>query len=434
MRFSLLTPGTGSFYCGTCLRDATLARTLQALGHEALITPIYLPLVLEEDAPNLQEPRVRLGGVNVWLHHHSRLVRRLPRRVADLLDSPSLLRRAARRAGLTHPGALGGPTLSILQGEHGPQANRVRALVEELAAGARPDVVVLSNALLAGLAGPLRARLGSPVVCTLQGEEPFLDALGDPFSQRAWEELRKRAGDVDRFVAVSRTHGERMRLRLGLPADRIEVVHNGIALEDYPDEPAPLAERHPPALGYLARMCADKGLPLLVEAFVRLVRRGHDALRLRIAGACLQADRPLVRALRRRLAREGLTGRVDWLPDVSREQKIAFLASLRVFSVPATYRESFGLYVLEALAAGVPVVQPRSGAFRELLEATHGGVLCEPEDPDALADALEALLLDTTRAQRLVDRGRAAVLRRFTAERMARGFVAACDAVRSSES
>ena len=90
-----------------------------------------------------------------------------------------------------------------------------------------------------------------------------------------------------------------------------------------------------------------------------------------------------------------------------------------MLSVPATYGESFGLYVIEAMAAGVPVVQPRHGAFPEIIAATGGGVLYEPADPDALASAIEDTLLDPQRAQELGERGRQAVHAHFSVAKMA---------------
>jgi glycosyltransferase involved in cell wall biosynthesis len=167
-------------------------------------------------------------------------------------------------------------------------------------------------------------------------------------------------------------------------------------------------------------MYPPKGLETLVEAYVALRARDRIAdLKLRVAGSQTEADRPFVARLRARLAAEGLAGDVAFLPNVDRAGKIAFLQSLSVLSVPATYGESFGLYVIEALAAGVPVVQPRHAAFPELLEATGGGLLCEPDDPQALAAAVEELLLDPERARTLGERGRQAVREHFSAERMA---------------
>ena len=100
-----------------------------------------------------------------------------------------------------------------------------------------------------------------------------------------------------------------------------------------------------------------------------------------------------------------------------------------MFSVPANYGEAFGLYVIEALAAGVPVVQPRTAAFPEILAATGGGVLCEPNDAKSLADALEELLLNPDRARALGEAGRRAVAEKFSAEAMAQATMQVFEAV-----
>jgi len=126
-----------------------------------------------------------------------------------------------------------------------------------------------------------------------------------------------------------------------------------------------------------------------------------------------------VKSLRARLAEAGYIGEVSFSPNLNRAEKIAFLQALDVFSVPAHYGEAFGLYLLEAMAAGVPVVQPRTAAFPEIIAATGGGVLCEPNDPKALASAIEELLLDPARANALGDAARKSVSEKFNAETMA---------------
>jgi glycosyltransferase involved in cell wall biosynthesis len=381
-------------------------------------------MVLEEREAS--EP-VHMGGINMYLQQKSRLFRLLPRWLADRLDSPRLLRWASRRGNLTEAPDLGAMAVSMLRGEDGRQAKELEKLVEWAASVDRPDVIVLSNVMLSPLARRLNKELDRPVVTTLQGEAPFLDGLPAPYSREAWEVLARRAADVDAFVAVSAWYGEVMRERLGLTAERVHVVHNGLDLEDLPATPTPLAERRPKAIGYLARMCADKGLPTLVEAFLLLRERGRvPGLRLRVAGVMLNEDRPLVEELQARLRAKGCQDDAEFHPNVDRAEKLAFLQSLSVLSVPATYGESFGLYLLEAMASGVPVVQPRHAAFPEVLEATGGGVLCEPNDPSSLADALEDLLLDEAKAQALATRGGESVREHFAAEHMARAFEQVC--------
>jgi glycosyltransferase involved in cell wall biosynthesis len=295
--------------------------------------------------------------------------------------------------------------------------------------------------------------LGAPVVCMLQGEDTFLDALPESHRAVCWQTLAQRAADVDLWVAPSRYFAERMRERLGLPAERVRVVYNGIRLEGYGERAgsrregprgsaegrgpsgekgagaSDAAARAAPVLGFFARMCREKGLDLLVEAYL-LVRQGGRVkdLKLRVGGSCGPADAPLVHGLGERLRAAGLAGEFEFCPNVSRAEKCAFLQSLSVFSVPARYGEAFGLYVLEALAAGVPVVQPRTGAFPELLEATGGGVLCEPGDARSLAEALESLLLAPGQARALGEQGRKAVFENFSARKMAQGMIEVVEA------
>lgn len=420
MKITLLLPGTGSFYCGSCLRDHALATALGALGHAVEVVPLYLPLFLEEQAEGATAGPVRMGGINLYLQQQLPALGAL-RWATGWLDRPELLRWAARRGDMTDAAGHAPMALSMLRGEEGRQRREVERLARELEREGRPDVFLLSNAMLIGLARTLKQRLGVPLVCTLQGEAPYLDSFPAALREQAWETLAARAGDVDAFIGVSHAYAEVMRARLGLPASRVHVVHNGIALDGLAGDWPPRAETAGPlTVGYLARLCPDKGLHTLVEAFCLIAAGGRlPGLRLRAAGALLERDRAWLAGLAERLTGLGLDYRFQ--SDVERAEKIALLRSCSVLSVPATYGESFGLYVLEALAAGVPVVEPRHGAFPEILEATGGGVLCEPDDPAALARELEALLLDPPRRAALGARGQAAVRERFTSAHMARG-------------
>src|SRR5712692_2305180 len=288
MRVIQITPGTGSFYCGTCLRDNALVAELRRQGHDALMVPLYLPLVVDEP-PTTDETPLFYGGVNVYLQQKSALFRKSPRWLDRLLDAPSVLRLAASRAGSTEAHELGDLTVSTLRGEEGRQIKELDRLADWLTAE-QPEVVCLSNALLIGLARRIKQRTGAAVVCTLQGEDAFLDSLPDGHRDAAWQALTERATDVDAFIAVSHYYGDVMRRRAGLAADRVHVVHNGILLEGYGPAPAP---PQPPVLGYLARLCPQKGLATLVEAYLLLRQRGHlPGLRLRVAGSMTAADRP----------------------------------------------------------------------------------------------------------------------------------------------
>jgi len=428
MNIALLTPGTGSYHCGVCMRDNSLAKELIRAGHRALLLPMYLPLTLDEEAASPGAP-IFFGGVSTYLREKVPLFRRMPRWMDRLLSARWLLKLLAGRAAKTGGPELAEMTLSMLRGEAGNQAAELRQLVAWIGGafdGAPPDAVWLSTALQAGLARSLREALKIPVLGFLQGEDSFLDGLGDR-GPEVWALLSERMRDVDAWVAPSRYFAEQMAGRLQWDRAemerRIRVIPNGIAVEDFDVEsPRP---REAPTIGFLARFVPNKGLGLLVEAFIALKKRNTiPGLRLRCAGSMTATDARYVDGLRRKLEMAGWASDVEFVPNVSREEKVRFLKTLDVFSVPATTSEAFGLYVIEALAAGVPVVQPKAWAFPEIVEGTGGGVLFLPADSaDALADALENLLRVPARARATGMSGREAVRRSYSLRRMAAAFV-----------
>lgn len=431
MNIIQLTPGAGNMFCGNCLRDNAFVAALRGLGHEALMIPLYLPLTLDEPDQSIEAP-IFFSGLNVYLEQKSAFFRHAPRWLHDLLASRGLLRWAAGRAAKTRAAELGDLTLSMLRGEQGNQARELEDLIRWLQTQQKPNAICLSNALLVGMAHRLRAELQAPVLCMLQGEDSFLDALPESHRRACWQALAEQATHVDLFVAPSHYFADLMRERLGLPSERVDVVHNGINLEGYesaaPDlDLASARNGNPPAipvLGYFARMCREKGLPMLVEAFILVRKRGRvPGLRLRVGGSCGPADEPVVAQLRERLESAGLLGDTEFCPNLDRAAKLAFLRGLSVFSVPALYGEAFGLYLLEALAAGVPVVQPRAAAFPELVEATGGGLLCSPNDVQALAEGIEEVLLNPERARTLSKSGRQVVFDKFSVGAMTRSLL-----------
>lgn len=439
LRLVLITPGAGKMFCGACLRDNALAAALRRLGHDATLTPLYLPLTLDEEDQSAGAP-LFYGGINVYLEQRLAFFRHAPDWLHHFLASPALLKLAAGPATRTRPEHLGEITLSMLRGEQGNQARELEELLLWLRRE-KPDVLCLSNALLLGLAPRLRSELRVPILCSLQGEDWFLDALPQPARDQAWKIAADRAARVDLFIAPSRYFGDLMQRRLQLPQDRVRVLFNGINLEGFALNPPSAIRNSPqtsvpatnnavpqfPTLGYFARMCPEKGLENLAAAFLILKRRDRvKNLKLRVGGSCGPADQVLVDQLRGRLEAAQVGGDVEFLPNLSRAAKQDFLRSLSVFSVPATCNEAFGLYVIEALAAGVPVVQPRHAAFPELIAETGGGLLCAPGDVIALADAIESLLLDPGRARSLGEAGRKAVADKFNVQTMAAEFAALC--------
>jgi glycosyltransferase involved in cell wall biosynthesis len=236
-----------------------------------------------------------------------------------------------------------------------------------------------------------------------------------------WELLRERAKDIDLFIAPSGYCAHLMSERLALPHPRVQVIYNGIQLEGYAPSASP---PRPPVLGYFARLCPEKGLETLVEAFLILKQRGLiPSLRLRIGGSLSPSDTAFVTALQERLRRNGALKDAEFCPNLSRADKQAFYRSLTLLSVPVSFGEAFGLYVVEALASGVPVVLPDRGAFPELVRATGGGLLYEPPTGNELAHSVESLLLNETTRSEMALKGREAAVARFGIDRMASEMV-----------
>ncbi len=417
MNIIQITPGAGKMFCGACMRDNALVADLRKLGHDVLMIPLYLPLTLDEEDQSAGTPNF-FSGINVYLQQKLPIFRKSPDWLRNLLASPKLLNLAAGSAGKTRAQDLGDMTLSILRGEQGNQARELEELIVWLKTQ-KPDLICLSNALLTGMARRLKSELHVPVVCSLQGEDWFLDSLTEDCRALAWQTLSERAAEVDMFIAPSHYFGELMRKRLSFSADKLRVVPNGIHLNGYElVQGSKFKVQSPPVLGYFARMCPEKGLNDLVEAYLLLRERGRN-LKLKIGGSCGPADEPVVNVLKQRLEARKVLGDVEFHPNTDRAEKIEFLKSLTVFSAPALYGEAFGLYVIEAMAAGVPVVQPDTAGFPELLASTGGGVLCQPGDPVALADAIEKLLADPAHARALGEAGQKAVFARFNAKTMA---------------
>jgi glycosyltransferase involved in cell wall biosynthesis len=312
-------------------------------------------------------------------------------------------------------------TLSMLRGDEGNQAREVEELCRWLSEHEHPEVISLSNGLLVGCARRLKQALGALVTVTLQGEDTFLDALPTRSREPAWRLMAQRLAEVDLLVAPSRYYADRMARRLGLARDRIQVVPNGISIDGWGP---PTALPDPPALGFFARMCPEKGLDLLVDAFVQIRRGGRvPGLRLLIGGGLGPSDRLFVDNLKRRLLSEGLMGDTEFHPNLSHAGKQAFFKRLNVFSVPAHYGEAFGFYLLEAMAAGVPLVQPDSGAFGEILSESGAGLVSRTGDSQDLAHRIEDVLLNPELARQLSAAGMAAVAARYNSEAAARALI-----------
>ncbi len=408
-------------YCGNCFRDNALVAQLRRMGHHALMVPMYLPLTLDE-ADQSEGTPLFFSVLNVYLAQKFNCFKIAPNWLRRMFTTGWLLNRLGNFAGKTRGADVGDLMLSMMRGESGHQARELEQLIAWLREHEQPDVICLSNALIAGLAKRLRAELGVPVVCLLEGEDAFLDSLPSPQREQTWAELRERVTDIDLFIAPTRYYADTMAQRAGIPAAKLEHINNGINLDGF--EPSSLPD-DPPVLGYFARMCPEKGLDSLIDAFVRLKQTGPvPGLKLAVGGGCQPGDRAYVEKQKGRLRDAGLLGEATFLPNLDRDAKLAFYRGLTVLSVPALYGESFGLYVVEAMASGVPVVAPDDASFPELIEQNQAGTLCAKGDPQALADAIGQLLLDREHLAKCAAAGRQAAVQTFNIERMAGAFVA----------
>jgi glycosyltransferase involved in cell wall biosynthesis len=425
MNILSITAGAAGMYCGSCARDNALAVELLARGHRVTLLPLYTPT--NPDEANVSAPRVLFGGISIYLQQYASIFRKTPRFLDRLWDAPWVINAFAKRSLSTDPRLLGDLTISMLQGDRGVLRKEFAKLVDWIADEPLPDVINLPNSLLIGLARPLREAFGRPICCTLQGEDLFLDGLVEPYRQQAIDLIREQVPDVDTFIAVSEYYAPVMAGLLQIPPARMAVVPLGINLTGY--------ERRQRdgdvfRVGYLARVAPEKGLHVLADSYVRFRERtGSIRARLEAAGYLAPAHAGYLEDVRERLNDAGVGHEFTYHGAVDRAAKITFLRSLDVLSVPTPYDEPKGVFLLEALAAGVPVVQPRRGAFTEIVEATGGGRLVAPDDHAAIGDALHDLWRDPAAADALGRRGYDGVRQHYSIARSTDRLLAVYDTV-----
>jgi len=399
------------------MRDNSLARHLINQGHEVTVLPTYLPHLLDEPSSAKQTP-IFFGGLNVYLQHKFRFFRKTPQWLDQIFNSQTLLRWVAGKRGMTAARDLGEITLSTLQAKDGPLAKEVDKVVDWFKEHGKPDVLLLSTVLLAGIGRTVREELGISVLSFLQGEDGFLDSLLPEFRKQAWELIGADARELDGCISPSRFFANLMGQRLGMVPEKILPLSNGISLDGYP---ADRAEPSEPTIGYFARICPEKGLDLLIDAFIQLKQSGeHPRLKLAVAGTLPKENQSFLEEQKRKITAAGLDQFVVFRPNLNRQEKIDFLTKLSLFCVPAREPEAFGLYVIEAMAAGVSVVLPDHGAFPEILEKTGGGITYSTTEPESLLPALGEQLRDPSGCSAMGEQGRVAVHEKFSNEGLAR--------------
>jgi glycosyltransferase involved in cell wall biosynthesis len=327
------------------------------------------------------------------------------------------LRYAAKKAGSTRADGLEAMTISMLRGSDGFQAEELQQLIDFLKHHEKPDVVHLSNALLLGLAEKIHTDLQIPVVCSLQDEDVWVDAMEPQFRDQVWQLMAEKGKFVDSFVAVSDFYAGIMKKNMNIPDHKMNIVHIGVNPENYTVHTPSI---HPPVIGYLSRLCDENGLEVLVDAFIELKDTStFKTAKLRITGGKTADDKPFINKQLKKLKKKEYLNDVEFIDDFRTEALSDFFRGLTVLSVPVLKGEAFGLYQLESLASGIPVVQPALGAFPEIAEVTGGGVIYHPNSPQALSAALESLFSTPEKITLMSEKGRQAVKDLFNSEALA---------------
>jgi glycosyltransferase involved in cell wall biosynthesis len=417
MRLLYLTAGAADMYCGSCLRDNALASVLLARGHDVVLAPVYTPTLTDER--NVSRGKVFFGGISVYLEQHVPLFRRTPWVLDRLWDWGPMLKLASKRQIKVDPAVLGGMTVSMLRGRSGHQRKEIEKLLHWLRQEPAFDAINLPFTLLIALARPLREALRVPIVCTLQGEDLFLENLHEPWKSESLELIRRQIDDVDLFLPVSSYYVDFMGTYLGIPASKMSVVPLGISLGGYEPKDPDARSGEPATVGFFGRIAREKGLHVLVEAFHRLKQRTAIPMRLVAGGYLGPEHKEYYDGVLARVRDLGLEADFTYAGSPDRAGKQQLLQSFDVMSMPATYDEPKGLTLLEAMASGVPIVQPARGSFTEIVERAGGGLLVTPDDPEALAQGLLRVLTDRSLAAELSRRGALGVRAHYSADAMA---------------
>ncbi|MDA3954503.1 MAG: glycosyltransferase family 4 protein [Bacteroidales bacterium] len=430
MKIINIVPGFGgTFYCGNCLRDSAFTNSLKKTGHDAITLPLYLPLNSMNSSSENDLP-VFYGAVNVYLEQKFRFFRHMPKWLHKFFNSPAILRYASKKSESTRASGLEEMTISMLKGAEGYQEEELELLINFLKYHEKPDVVHLSNALLMGLAGRIREELNIPVICSLQDEDVWIDAMNDNYRTKLWDIMCEKSKDIDAFVAVSQYFGDVMQKRMCIPNEKLHIVPIGVDPKVYRfSEPV----QNPPVIGYLSRMNKENGFEVLIDAFIELKKKDKfKNVLLKATGGKTSDDNKFLNKQLKKLKRNGIEKDIEFIDNFSIEKLNDFFEKLTVLSVPVLKGEAFGMYQLESLACGIPIVQPALGAFPEIAKETNGGVIYEPNTPDILAEKLTEVLSDREKIKELGSNGRKAVENKYNTDELTRQMLIIYEKVISS--
>ncbi len=412
MKIVNIVPGFGgSFYCGNCLRDSGYTKSLIKLGHDAIMLPIYLPLTIEQTDIEDDTP-LFYGAVNVYLKQNFKIFRKMPAWLERFFNSNAILRYAAKKAGSTRADGLEEMTISMLNGAEGFQEKELQELIDFLKNHEKPDVVHLSNALLMGMAKKIRQELNIPVVCSLQDEDVWIDAMKPDFQKKLWDLLHEKSKDIDAFIAVSDYFAEYMLKNMRPDTEKMHTINIGIDTSLY--QVTDFKEM-PKAVGFLSRMYEPHGFGIFIDAFILLKQNPEfKHIKAVVTGGMTADDKKFVKKQIKKLKKNNLFSEIEFIEEFKTEKLFYFFDKISILSVPVLKGEAFGTYQIEALASGVPLVQPNLGAFPEIVKNTGGGVIYEPNTPEELAKTWASLLVNPQKLKLMRDNGIKLVNEKFT--------------------
>lgn len=417
MRVTYVTAGAAEMICGSCLRDNILVKRLRDLDCSVILVPVYTPITVEgEDS---SDNALLYGGISVYLEQKFPPFRYLPGFITKWLDYPGLVRSLTKKRKIEIEAEnLGELTLSILRGEKGNQRQSLKRAVQWIKKESKPDLINLTNLLIAGFVPSIKRELNSPVIVTLQGDDLFLDELTKSHRDLVISELRRLASHIDGFITFSQFYAKKMSDLLEVPEEKFHLVNLGVDTDEFND-----FTRHPvkdPTIGYFGRLAPEKGFHNIVDAFIEIHQEYNlSNARLCAGGWLSPADQNFFNQQIDKLKSANLINFFDHVGSLDLDKKKDFLGRIDVFSLPTTHEEPKGLSVLEAQACGVPVVQPDHGIFPEMLAETEGGILYDPMDSKSLAKEIVRLLKDKDYANQLGKMGRKKTFELFSAKRMA---------------
>ncbi|MFV0265498.1 MAG: glycosyltransferase family 4 protein [Draconibacterium sp.] len=420
MNIIQIIPGSGgSFYCGNCLRDSKYFNALRAEGHKVTKIPMYLPLFADEH--DISEVPIFYGAISTYLKQVYPIFRKAPAWFDRMLNSKPMMKLAASMAGSTNSKGLEDMTVSMLLGEEGAQKDELDNMVNWIAEHCQPDIIHISNALLLGLARRLKEKIGVPVLCTLQDEDVWIDPMQPKFQKKIWDLMHERANDVDVLVSVSDFFAGVMKKRMNLPDEKVKTIHLGVDVEDYQYVSTKGKERN---VGYISRMCHKDGFDIVVDAFIELKKKpGFEDVKLIATGGSTGDDARFNKEQIRKLKAHHLLDSLEVLSDFEGKEVNDFFKRVSLISVPVRIGEAFGMYLIESMASGVPVVQPTLGAFPEIVELSGGGVTYMPNTPQKLSETWAELLLNPDKMEELSRKGYEGTLKKFNIHNHAKEMI-----------